>query len=199
VADDGDWDEPPRRRLFSASSLASSFKTMPARELILLLMRASLLIVFLFSCLCSAEVIRDQPGAYEFVFPQGWSFDPTQKKFTVIGPNRAELSEISPPPGAASLDVATTTVIGAWLAVGGKSTGQTFDLSGKKWRGRAVVLQSPSQQDRASSQILIIFVAKSGKQFRQFSFSIPNDEWKNSSQQYLAILRSMRFPASGRP
>jgi hypothetical protein len=166
----------------------------------LFLMRASLVIVFLFSCLLSAEVIRNQPGGYAFVFPQGWSFDATQKNFTVVGPNRAELSEMPlPQPGTQSLDLATKTVTAAWIAVGGKSTGQAFDLSGEKWKGRAVVLELPSQQDSADSQTLVIFVAKSGKQFRQFSFSIPNDEWKNSSKQYLAILHSMRFPASGRP
>src|SRR5262249_48622149 len=122
----------------------------------------------------------------------GWSMDRAKKDFTVVGPNKVELSEMpeGQPPADTSLELATDTAVSAWLALGGSSTHQAFDLSGKKWKGRAVILSMHSQQ-------LVLFVAKSkNKYFRHFTLSIPVEEWKNNSQQYLGILRTLEFSDS---
>jgi len=158
-------------------------------------LKASLIIALLCSSFCNAEVIRNQRGGYSFVFPPGWSLDRAPKDFTVVSPNKVELSELpTPPPPTQSLEQVTQFSVMAFTALwGANSTDQAFDLSGKKWKGRAVVLDVPSQPKKPPSQA-VIFVAKSGKEFRQFYFSVPVEDWKNNSQQYLAILSTMRFP-----
>ena len=161
--------------------------------------RVSLVIAVLCSSLCNAEVIRNQHGGYSFVFPPGWTLDRAQKDFTVFGPNKVELSEmpLPQPPADMSLELATQTAVAAWLAAGGgNSTDKAFDLSGKKWKGRAVVVNMDSRSTKGTTQV-VLFVAKSNKYFRHFTLSIPAEEWKNNSQQYLGILGTMRLPDSG--
>src|SRR5215472_9441339 len=107
-----------------------------------ILIKASLVVALVCSSLSYAEVIRNERGEYSLTFPPGWSLDRAQKDFTVVGPNRVVLSEkpVGQPPADTSLKVATDTAVSAWLALGGSYTHQAFDLSGKKWKGRAVVL-----------------------------------------------------------
>lgn len=157
---------------------------------------AALLITLLAcSTFCNAEEISNQRGGYALIFPQGWSLNRAQKDFTVTGPNKVELSELPlPPPPTQSLKEATQLSAQSFVLIWGcKPTQESFDLSGQKWKGQAVVLEMPSQPKKDPRQI-VLFVAKSGKDFRQLYFSIPTEEWKRNSQQYLAILRTLRFP-----
>jgi hypothetical protein len=155
------------------------------------------LLVTLLACstFCDAEVIRNQRGGYALVFPQGWALNGTQKDFTVTGPNQVELSELPlPPPPTQSLKQATQLSAQSFVLIWDcKPTQEAFDLSGQKWKGQVVVLEMRSEPKKVSRQI-VLFVAKSGKDFRQLYFSIPTEEWKSHSQQYLAILRTLRFP-----
>ena len=141
-------------------------------------------------------MIRNEHGDYAFVFPQGWTLDRSQKDFRMVGPNKVELSELPlpQPPAGQSLELETRLLEQSLVMIwGANSTGQTFDLAGKKWRGRAVVLDMPSQPKKGPRK-LVAFVAKSGKRFRRFSFLIPTEQWQDSSEQYLAILRTLKFP-----
>jgi hypothetical protein len=52
----------------------------------------------------------------------------------------------------------------------------------KSGRGKLPYLKRPPERTSATSEVLVVFVAKSGKQFRQFILSIPNEEWKTKSQ-----------------
>ena len=52
----------------------------------------------------------------------------------------------------------------------------------------------PAQTKEAPRKILA-FMAKSGRQFRPFYFLIPTERGKDKSQRYLAILRTLKFPA----
>lgn len=129
-------------------------------------------------------------------FRRAGSLDRSQKDFKIIGPNKVELSELPlpQPPSGQSLELQTRILVRSIaLLLGANSTGQTFDLSGKKREGRAVALDMPSQPNEAPCKILA-FVAKSGKHFRQFYFAVPAELWKDNAQQYLAILRTLKFP-----
>src|SRR5262249_14524807 len=66
---------------------------------------------------------------------------------------------------------------------------------GKKWKGRAVVINMDSRPKGTTQGVP--FVAKGAKQFRHFTLSIPAKEWKNNSRQYLAVLGTIRSPDSG--
>jgi hypothetical protein len=158
--------------------------------------KRSVVIALLCSSFCLADVIRSQPGGYAFDLPQGWTLDRSQKDFKVVGPDKIELSELPlpQPPSGQSLELETRLLVQSFVLIWGtNSTGQTFDLSGKKWQGRAVVLDMPPQTKEAPHKI-VAFVAKSGKQFRRFSFLISAEQWRDNSQQYLAILRTLKFP-----
>ena len=174
----------------------SSVRVYVAEAKMSMLIKKSVVIALLCSSFCLADVIRSQHGGYAFDFPQGWTLDRSQKDFRVVGPAKIELSELPlpQPPSGQSLELETRMLVQSIVMLWGtNSTGQTFDLSGKKWQGRAVVLDMPSQPKEAPRKI-VAFVAKSGKQFRRFTFLIPTDQWQNNSQQYLAILRSLKFP-----
>jgi hypothetical protein len=156
----------------------------------------SLAIALLCSSLCCADTTRNQHGDFSFVFPPGWTLDSTEKDFTVTGPNDAKLSEMQlpQPPSGQTLESQTEFFVKSLALVwGANSTEQAFDLSGKKWEGRAVVLDAPSQAERRAAQI-VVFVVKSRSQFRHFYFWVPKEEWQKNSKQFLAILRSLRVP-----
>src|SRR5215813_3143404 len=166
-----------------------------------ILIKASLVVALLCSSCCRADVIRDQPGDYAFVFPQGWTLDRSHKDFRMVGPENVALSELPlpQPPPKQSLELETRLLVQSLVLLwGANSTGQTFDLSGKKWKGRAVVLDVPAQTEKRPRKLLA-FVAKSAKQFRRFYFLMPSEEWQGNSQQYLAILRTLKFPDSNQP
>jgi hypothetical protein len=161
--------------------------------------KSTLVIALLCSSLCHAEVIRNQHGDYAFAFPQGWALDRSEKYFKVVGPNKVELSELPlPPPPAKQTLEAEVHLFEQSLALvwDTHSTGQAFDLSGRKWEGRILVLDLLIKPIGVPCKI-VAFVAKSGKQFRHFYFLMPTQEWQNNSQQYLAILKSLKFPDSG--
>lgn len=161
--------------------------------------RLSLVIALLCSSFCHADVIRNQHGGYAFVFPQGWTLDRSQNDFKVVGPNKVELSEVPLPhaPPDQTLE-GETHLFEQSLALlwGTNSTGQSFDLSGRKWKGRAVVLDLPSKPKEGPRK-MVVFVTKSGRQFLHFYFMMPAEEWQNNSRQYLTILKSLKFPDSG--
>lgn len=146
------------------------------------------------SC-CDAQVIHHSPRGYSLTLPQGWSINPSEKDFTAKGPRGAELSELAlPPPPTQSLKEVTRLSTQSFVLLWGCTpTGQSFDLSGKHWKGQIAVLDLPSKQKQTAKQI-VFFVAKSGKHFRQFYFSMPANEWQQHSNLYLAILRTLEFP-----
>src|SRR5262245_53538648 len=157
---------------------------------------AALALVALFvSSLCSGDVIRNQRRGYSFSFPQGWALKAGEKDYTVTGPNNVELSELPlPPPPTQSLkDVTRFSVQSMELIWGCKATQQKFDLAGNKWDGQVAVLEQPERSGKPAKHIVLL-VAKAGKEFRQFYFSLPSAEWQQHSEQYLALLRTLKFP-----
>jgi hypothetical protein len=153
------------------------------------------LVALLVSSLCTAEVIRNQRRGYSFSFPQGWTLKAGEKDFTVAGPNSVELSELPlPPPPTQSLkDVTRFSVQSFELIWGCKPTQQKFDLSGDKWNGQVAVLEQPQKSGKTPKH-MVLLVAKAGKDFRQFYLSMPANEWQQHSEQYLALLRTLKFP-----
>ncbi len=148
------------------------------------------------STLGAADAIRNQRRGYSFSFPPGWTLKAGEKDFTVTGPNGVELSELPlPPPPTQSLkDVTKFSVQSFEMIWGYKATSQKFDLSGDKWNGQVAVLEQPQKSGKPAKNIVLL-VAKAGKEFRQFYFSMPATEWQQHSEQYLAILRTLKFPA----
>lgn len=153
------------------------------------------LVALLLSSLCVSDVIRNQRRGYSFSFPQSWALKAGEKDFTVTGPNSVELSELPlPPPPTQSLKQVTSFSVQAMEMIWGcKATQQKFDLSGDKWQGQAAVLEQPKQGDKPAKQFVLL-VAKAGKEFRQFYLSMPASEWQKHSEQYLAVLRTLKFP-----
>lgn len=155
----------------------------------------ALVATLLLSTLCAADVIRNQRRGYSFSFPQGWTLKASEKDYTVTGPNSVELSELPlPPPPTQSLkDVTRFSVQSFELIWGCKATQQKFDLSGNKWDGQVAVLEQQKSSGKPATHIVLL-VAKAGKEFRQFYFSMPASEWQQHSEQYLAVLRTLKFP-----
>src|SRR5262245_10959301 len=152
------------------------------------------LVTLFVSSLCAGDVIRNQRRGYSFSFPQGWTLNAAEKDFTVTGPNSVELSELPlPPPPTQSLkDVTKFSVQSFEMIWGYKPTEQKFELSGDKWDGQVAVLEGTAKG--AKPRQIVLLVAKAGKEFRHFYFSMPASEWQQHSQQYLALLRTLKFP-----
>jgi hypothetical protein len=155
----------------------------------------ALVATLLVSSLCAADVIRNQRRGYSFSFPQGWTLKTGEKDYTVTGPNSVELSELPlpPPPTQALKDVTRFSVQSFELIWGCKATKQKFDLFGNKWDGQVAVLEQQKKSGKPATHIVLL-VAKAGKEFRQFYFSMPASEWQQHSEQYLAVLRTLKFP-----
>lgn len=151
--------------------------------------------VMLGASYCNAEIIHNQRRGYALALPEGWTLNRSEKDFTVRGPNGVELAELPlPAPPTQSLKEVTEFSAQSFVLIWGCTrTPQAFDLSGEKWKGQVVVLDLPRQQNKSAKQI-VLFVAKSGKDFRQFYFSIPTEEWRGHTEHYLAILRALQFP-----
>ncbi|PYY20747.1 MAG: hypothetical protein DMG62_22115 [Acidobacteria bacterium] len=142
-------------------------------------------------------MIRNQHGAYAFVFPQGWTLDRSQKDFRMVGPDKVDLCgwPLPQPTPKQSLELETYVLVQSFVLLCGANFhwGKLLMCRGKMG-GPGVVLDMPAQTKEAPRKILA-FMAKSGRQFRPFYFLIPTERGKDKSQRYLAILRTLKFPA----